>query len=219
MKGKTKISTKIAIMAVFLVSVCTVSLFAQETAAIEEDTREKPNSIFSSDDGITLSGYGAPVVKYTKTGDMYGWMVGGRGGLIINENWVIGGAGYGLVYPTKRREVAGSYTGDKPNLHMGYGGAMLEYYFFPKSVVHLSAGVVVGAGGLGVVADNEDYERGGDAFFVVEPEVNLFVNLTRFARIGVGGSYRYVHGVGTEGLSDSDFRGFSGQVICAFGWF
>ncbi|MCP4133394.1 MAG: hypothetical protein GY754_20670 [bacterium] len=209
------------ITAVFFMCTMAAALWAQEEGAVE-DTREKPSTIFN-DEEYTFSGYGAPVVRFSKIGEQYAWLAGGRGGLIINENLVLGAGCYGIAYPTKRREiVAGGYTGDKPNMYMGYGGALIEYYFFPKSLFHLQAGVLVGGGGIVFAEDNandDSLKHTADGFFVVEPEVNLFVNVTRFARIGVGGSYRYVNGVDSDGLSNSDIRGFSASVMFAFGWF
>ncbi len=181
-----------------------------------------PHTLIGNKD-VTLSGYGAPVYKFSPVGETYGHFVGGRGGLIIDDIFVIGGGGYGLVYPDEREKFSGeTYTGTEPYVHMGYGGGILELHFFPKSLIHISAGVLVGAGGITFDSNNEDSgnnNRQGDTFFVTEPEVNLFVNVTRFFRIGIGASYRYVYGINSEEISDSDFRGPAAQVMFAFGWF
>jgi hypothetical protein len=67
--------------------------------------------------------------------------------------------------------------------------------------------------------DDNEHHSSADKFFVVEPEVNIFVNLARFCRVGIGGSYRYVNGLDNEIYKDKHFSGANVKVIAAFGWF
>jgi len=99
----------------------------------------------------------------------------------------------------------------------------LEYHFFPKSLIHFSIGTLVAGGGIGYLTGNgHDYNqnlKGISNAFILEPEVTMFINVTRFFRIGIGGTYRFITGIKTRGVSDRDFRGFSGSLMFAFGWF
>jgi hypothetical protein len=203
-----------------------LALFAQEgeVKKIKPEKKDNPPQTLFRGKSINLSGYGAPVYKFSPAGETYSHFVGGRGGLIINDIFVIGGGGYGLVYPDRRDKLSGeTYTGTEPYVHMGYGGGLLELHIYPKSLIHLSAGVLIGAGGITFDSskpeDSDDNQRHGDSFFVAEPELNLYVNVTRFLRIGIGASYRFVNGINSDELSDSDFRGPTAQVMFAFGWF
>ena len=172
---------------------------------------------------ISLSGYIAPVVRFSKMGDSYATLVGGRGGLIINDNFVLGGCGMALVHPRDRSDFSGkTYSGNYDKVDFAYGGGMAEYYFTPKSLFGFSVGTTIGGGGLTFHSRKEAYdddEYGSDVFFVAEPELNVFVNITKFCRIGAGISYRYIRGIGVDEYDDKDFRGPSVGIIFAFGWF
>jgi hypothetical protein len=214
------------LFAIAFILAASLALFAREGEAKKAKPEKKdnpPKTLINYRD-ISLSGYGAPVYKFSPVGETYGHFVGGRGGLIIDDVFVIGGGGYGLVYPDRREKFSGeTYSGTEPYVHMGYGGGLLELHVFPKSLFHISAGVLIGAGGISFDSEledeSDDRKRHGDSFFVAEPEVSIYVNITRFLRIGIGASYRYVNGINSDELSDSDFRGPTAQVMFAFGWF
>lgn len=183
-----------------------------------------PETLFGGKD-ISITGYGAPLYRFSRAGEAWGSFAGGRGGFIINDQLVIGVQGVGLVYPQKRDDVSGDpYGGIRPYVGMGYGGGLIEYYLSPKKLFHVSLGAMIGGGNISFHERmNNDNDRNvsmrRDGFFIAEPEVNLFVNVARFCRIGIGVSYRYVRGIGSYELSDRDFRGPAGSVILAFGWF
>ncbi len=174
-----------------------------------------------------FSFYGGIYTRYSKIGDANACLVGGRGGIIINDNFVLGLGGMGLSYPTNRDKLSGTdYTGTLNRVGFGYGGFLAEYYFNPKDLIVFSAGTLIGGGGLSFYEkmdhnnnNNQDNRNDGDRFFVAEPEINVFINLTRFCRIGIGASYRYVAGINSDEFSDKDFRGPSASVMAQLGWF
>jgi len=190
----------------------------KEVGKLKEDTQTLLKMA-----NLSLSGYGAPLVRFSKMGDSYSTLVGGRGGLIINDNFVLGGSGMALAHPRDRSDFSGkTYFGNYDRVDFAYGGGLIEYYFTPKSLFGFSAGTTIGGGGLTFHSKKEAYdedEYGSDVFFVAEPEVNVFVNITKFCRIGAGISYRYVKGIGVDEFDDKDFRGPSIGIIVAFGWF
>ena len=55
---------------------------------LEETKAEKPK---------TSGGFGGPVLKITRINDVFGLMVGGRGGWIYKHTYAIGGGLYGLL--------------------------------------------------------------------------------------------------------------------------
>jgi hypothetical protein len=57
------------------------------------------------------------------------------------------------------------------------------------------------------------------AFFVVEPGLEVEVNITRFFKIGIGASYRLVRESDLSTVSDNDLSGFSGGLSLKFGKF
>jgi hypothetical protein len=178
--------------------------------------------LITSLSGLKYSGYGGPVVSFGRAGDSFGTYVGGKGGLIINRQYVFGGGGFGLTYPDTREDITGiPYTGDKPMLHMGYGGVMFEYIFSPSTLLHATVGTLIGAGGIGVSnnSDNTDEENRSDSFFVLEPDINLSLNVTWFFKLSVGISYRYTNGINAYEFNDSKFSGFNARFTLSFGVF
>ncbi len=151
--------------------------------------------------GIKFSGFGAPIAKMSQFHDQWKVLVGGAGGVLINDNIGIGLAGYGLAGTFDKE-----YNGTTNDIGMGYGGLLLQYYFFPENLFSLEIGSLIGAGGAGYESGNgEDENDNAHGFFLVEPEINLFWNATEFLRIGIGGSYRYTIGANIDGMSDSDY--------------
>ena len=113
-------------------------------------------------------------------------------------------------------ESEATFEGTEKKIGFGYGGFMAEYYFFPKNLAFFSLGCLVGGGGIGDFAGRYEDEN---VFFIVEPEANVYLNVTRFFRLGAGVSYRYTNGVDLDGFDDEDMRGLSGSLIFDFGGF
>ncbi len=215
-----------------ILSICffAVSLYAEEgednQVVNKEREREMPDTLLQIGD-MTHSGYGAPLVRFTRIKAEPSVMVGGQGGWIINDQFVIGIGGCGLATMHKKSEILDETDPEDLRFSMGYGGGILEYYFFPKKIIHFSVGTLIGAGGYAFHEknrhddDDDDFEDNSEseAFFVLEPAVNMYLNITRFCRFGVGGTYRYVKGMDKFGLKDRDFSDFSGQLMVQFGWF
>ncbi len=174
------------------------------------------------------SGYGAPLVRLSPIDGKNSILVGGQGGWIIDDRFVLGIGGCGLVTRHEKENLDIEPKVDTLYLQMGYGGLFLEYYLFPQNIFQIAFGILIGAGGYALTENlgdkndkDEDYENAdhSEAFFLAEPQINLYVNITRFLRIGIGATYRFVYGINNYGYSDSDFRNFSGQIVLAFGWF
>jgi hypothetical protein len=174
-------------------------------------------------------GYLAPVLKITQLGtNDVGYFFGLRTGFIMNHYFSLGVAANILFNPLDRSRIGGyDYTttrGTDSVVNMGYGGILLEYYIFPKSVVHVSIGVLIGGGAV-VFQDGNYWQyhkfnpQTLNGFFTLEPEVNVFINITRFFRIGVGATYRYVNGIKDPHVTDAAFSGFGGQLMLQLGWF
>jgi hypothetical protein len=199
---------------------------AQDTEKPDKPKREVDTLFKYKRSDFYISGYGAFTGSYARIKGQDAFLPGFRAGVIL-DNFVLGFSGAGLAHPNKRTEFGDkSYTDNKDYVNFGYGGGMIEYYFFPKRLVHLSIGTTIGGGGLSFSShkDNDDdddneHHSTADKFFVVEPEANIFVNITRFCRVGIGGSYRYIKGLDNETYKDKHFSGPNVKVIAAFGWF
>ena len=169
---------------------------------------------------ITNGGFGGPVIKYTQIKNEPAVLIGGRGGWIINHTFVIGGGGYGLA-----NQIEGDNFIDfsKPYINFGYGGLELEYIIQSDQIVHFSVYTLIGAGGVNY-RDNmhsswDNWDYNSDEFFVLEPALNVEVNITSFFRINAGANYRYISGVNYDNLKNEDLAGFSGVLTLKFGSF
>lgn len=188
--------------------------FTNYGSAIRLAPREKEDETLISGK-LDFGFYGAPIIKFTKINDEFAVLCGGRGGLLINHRFLVGGGGYGLVNEIPVNNI---WPNNDYLLEFGYGGLVLEYILAPRKLVHLSVYTLIGAGS--VCFQDRWYEPWDhDAFFVAEPGLDLMMNITRCFRIGVGGSYRYISGINLGGLSNEDISGPSAVLTFKFGRF
>jgi hypothetical protein len=150
--------------------------------------------------------------------------MGARGGWLINHRLTIGLAGSGFItdkqYNLLTYEDAVSLTG-------GYGGLFLEVVILPFSPVHITIPLIIGAGGVAYTRsawwDDDDYHGNytiaSDAYFVIEPGIEIEINLIKFMRFGIGGSYRHTSQVALLESSSTMLRGFNGHFTLKFGAF
>jgi len=178
--------------------------------------------------GIEHGGYIAFVNQTSKINGKWADLVGGKGAWIINHSYAVGAGGYGLTYPRDREKITGKqYDGDDTHLGLGFGGLFFENYLWPDSIFTLSTGIMIGAGGVGFYnsadSEDEDYKstnsNTAEPFFIAIPEINLYLNVTEYVRIGAGLSYRIVNGINQDGFSDKDFNGLSFSLVIAAGFF
>jgi hypothetical protein len=102
---------------------------------------------------------------------------------------------------------------------MGYGGLELGYVHRPDELVHVSLGLLIGAGGLVWNPDGQSGNQADDAFFIAEPELDVVLNATRVFRVALGVSYRLTQGVELFDLRDADLSGLAAVVALKFGSF
>jgi len=161
---------------------------------------------------IDHGGYGAFLVKPTSIHGSAGVLTGGRGAWIIDHTIYLGGGGIGLASDVN--------TAPDSLLDFGYGGIMAGYIHNSNEVVHLKGGVMFAAGSAGQHHTRfDDGEEDAVDFYVLEPEVNVQVNVTEHFRVMTGISYRLLTDFSHLGISDGDLRGFSGTLALQFGAF
>ena len=212
-------------IAVCVLALITTPLLAQEQT---NTTNQEIKTLFgNANKERSNGGYGGFSTAYTNMGGKDAIMFGGQGGWIIDHSLVIGGAGYGFM--TERfydNELSDNYM-----LAGGYGGLMLEFIIAPQSPIHLSIPLVIGAGGVSYTKNSHDYDyhhwsEDSQAFFVIEPGVELELNIVNFMRIAAGAKYRYTSDVelnyfdsGLPIVDKGDLRGFSTHITLKFGKF
>lgn len=157
---------------------------AQPAPGTSPATEYVPRNAFTNDGELVNRQFfhgvlAAPVMKFSTVNEQFGLLGGGRLGWILNHNYTIGVGGYGLFNDIEANELD---SGATPDLTMRYGGVEFEYVIEPQEIVHFSVYTLVGMGN--VEFDYADVD-GDDNYFVVEPAVNILLNVTEFFRVGL----------------------------------
>ena len=198
---------------------------AQET----QKSNDEMNTVFGKGGKVKLGWFIGIDPGYTQFDKRDVWLGGMSLGMIINHNFTIGLTGRGWtnhesLYFENIADSAGYLEG-------GYGGLLLEYTLFPKSVVHVTFPVMIGAGGASYVTKGQNQDWTGDhndnnctsldsdGFFVCEPGVRAEVNIFKFMRLNAGVSYRYVGGLQLVNTSSDMMNNFTATVGLKFGKF
>lgn len=174
----------------------------------------------------SVGGYGAISMQYTELEDRDAFVFGAKGGILLGHLVTMGLGGSGFFNDVHYDAT----TGMDISLAGGYGGFFFEPVLMPKFPVHVSFPILIGAGGVAVVSvkDEEEWNdnfksEASDAFMVIEPGVEIELNITRFFRFCIGGYYRYTSDVDIEdpqfSVPSGILKGFSGGVTFKFGRF
>ena len=187
------------------------------------------------DKGIYESGgFGAPVLAFTTLNGEPAILKGGRGGWIINNMIVIGGGGYSTISRHTSSGISHTYGGKtfEPNIRLNYGGLELEFISNPNRIVHTSFYLLIGGGDIRLEAPTLEFplstskpDYKSDEFFILDPRINVEINLVSWFRVNAGIGYRAVFGVDYQPFDDiasignSDIGGFTAMMTFKFGKF
>ena len=191
--------------------ILTLILFVAIPFALNAQER----TLFKGEGEVESGFYCRPVLLKVTAIDGEAAAFGGIGGTwIIGHRVTLGLSGYWLSTDLEK-----TVSGTIHDIGMDYGGFELGYVFLHESPVHFTVHTLVGAGNVSI----ENTITGGsvdDDYFVVEPNIDLELNIATWFRVCGGVSYRFVEGVrGVTGISDMDLSGLSGTIFLKFGWF
>lgn len=211
-------------LSIVALALATISI-AQDTTGIR--------TLLGGNDKIAHGGWGAPTTHYTRIMDQDALLVGGRGGWLIDHRVTIGLAAQGLTTPVYNEayDTFLFHNGELPQrksiLNMGYGGLLIEPIIAYKSPVHISLPIIIGAGGIGYQyysslppePNHLSYDDHAQAFFVVEPGIDLEMNIIPLVRLGLGASYRYTSDINLPETEKDALHGFNAGVSVKIGKF
>jgi len=172
----------------------------------------------------SVGGYGALTMQYSQINNRDAFVFGARGGVLMGHMVAMGLSINGFFNDKHYDAING-------NTHLagGYGGFFFEPIIFPTYPVHVSFPVLIGGGGIGVMDshesswDNHFNSEASDAFMVIEPGIEVEMNITKFFRFCIGAHYRYTTDVQIDNpdydVSEDILRGFMGGVTFKFGRF
>ncbi len=166
------------------------------TAAQEE---KEPQYIFGKNTKWQASGFGAPIVGFTSIYDKFAVIKGGGGALLINQTFYIGGYGMGLSTEHFRDDLSEVTAIDKPRLNIGHGGFWLGYIHNSHKLMHWAISTKVGWGEISITDDyldeDPDLRKGRDFISVVNPQIELELNITRWFKMNLGAGYNFTFGI------------------------
>jgi hypothetical protein len=113
------------------------------------------------------------------------------------------------------------------NLEMGYAGLFLEPSILPKLPIHFSFPILIGAGSAvyyDEAAQNMDEHNGfvtvdNDVFYIIEPGVEMELNMTKHTRLSLGVKYRYITDLNIVNTKADAFNGLYYGLTLKFGKF
>jgi len=157
----------------------------------------------------------SPAVGITQMDGFNSLLLNLRGGLSINDKFLIGG-----YFKTSMNDIR-PQSETVPNVYMDYWtvGGFTEYTLLSKKVIHVTFPLYIGYGE--VEMDNESGFTGlGEANFLeIEPAALLEVNLHKYVRFNVGVGYRIVSQMNYRNFNQSDISGLTGCIGLKFGLF
>ena len=167
----------------------------------------------------------APEFSWSQIDNRDAFIGGMSGGIIVNHEFSIGLAAYGIMNPQNFKYSGIIDTADV-YLYGGYGGLKLEYRLFPLNTINLAFPVLIGGGGVTYSTwgpDNwhgdEDDAYAWDSFFIIEPGVMAGINILKFMRLDVGVSYRYAPAIDLPETDSDLMNGFNANISLKFGRF
>lgn len=170
------------------------------------------NEFFRS--GCNISGSGGPGISVFPLSGSAAVLAGGQGGMVISDNFIVGGGGYGLVNKVSPK----LSNGNEGTYSLGYGGFLLGYAFPGDKIVHPHLSVLMGWGGVEV--RNTDLQKvNRQEFFILNPRAGIELNITAFLRVIISAEYRWITDFNNQESVSDDIKGPGGNITLWFGYF
>ncbi len=157
--------------------------------------------------------------------------LGGRIGVGVGHRIAFGLAGHGLANPQRNpyyntyRAEAGGNVPDDLAFRTGYGGLFVEPILADHRVLHVSFPITVGAGSAAYgyrTSSGRYYQTirtDAQAFFFVEPSVEVELNILQALRLSLGGAYLYTSDIDLPATDPDVLRRFMLRVTLKAGQF
>src|SRR5512133_1925045 len=156
----------------------TILILLSSVATAQENDSE--HTLFSSD--VKISETWTPEVKINSIQGDVGTLIGFYGGAVFNRSVLLG--------------ISGGVNLSHPRVNYGYFGVVGQYIYRPANLWHCSGQILLASG------STKDYENpksglldnfwniSGTSFYLIEPGINLELNLSKRLTLLMGISYR-----------------------------
>jgi hypothetical protein len=210
MKTRTK-NQKLNLNGMIFVLVAILMFPSTAVFAQEQDTIQ---TLFRST--VKVSEIWTPEVKINSIQGDIGTLIGFYGGALINRSFLLG--------------ISGGVNLGHPRVNYGYFGGIVQFIYKPETLLHFSGQLLLAYG------STKDYENpksglldnfwniSGTHFFVMEPGINLEMNLSNRLTLVAGVSYRYVSGLNENSenvsithVTNKDLSGLNFNIGLKFG--
>jgi hypothetical protein len=186
-----------------------------QSGLVAAQDQDSTQTLFKS--SVKVSELWTPEVKINSIQGDVGTLIGFYGGAVIDRIFLIG--------------IAGGANLSHPRVNYGYFGGIGQYIYKPTNLWHFSAQLLAA---YGSAKDYEDPPKSGlldnfmnvsgAGFFLMEPGMNLELNLSKKLTLVGGISYRFVMGMdeNSENLSithvtNEDMSGVNFNIGLKFG--
>lgn len=199
---------KILFSTLILTALASVSQAQDSTSVSDPD---EISTLFSND--ISYGGFGSYMMEFSLIDEEIGVLNGGGGGVLMNRRFFLGG--FGL----SSNDLTLTSVEEYDRVQFGYGGVWMGYYFFPESAVHVGLDAKLGWGAVNYSERGWRGSRVTDAVYVVNPSLQIGMNVTQWFKMNVGAGYRWVSGTAPGYLSSNKLSQPNVNVSFNFGWF
>jgi hypothetical protein len=209
---KTKIKNQNSNVSGLVFALVATLMFTATVATAQQQDSTK--TLFKST--VKVSELWVPEVKLNSIQEDIGTLIGFYGGALINRTFLVG--------------IAGGVNLGHPRVNYGYFGGIGQFILKPENLLHFSGQLVLAYG------STKDYENpksglldnfwniSGAHFFMMEPGLNLELNLSKKLTLVTGVSYRYVSGlnendenVSITHVTNKDLSGLNFNIGLKFG--
>lgn len=197
----------IRILIVFAIISISIKAFAQ--------AEESDSSDYMLNDSISFSGFIAPTFSFSRIEGKVGMTLGGSGGILISNHFLVGGYGKAL---SSRHSLSRGINIDK-ELDLSHGGIWIGYVLFPDKRFYAIFSCEGGWGGLSLIPAGEKYPKKEDfdKIMVITPITEINFKLSPMFNMGIGTNYQLVFNTDIDQYDDSDFSGLGLYISLKIG--
>lgn len=197
-------------------------VFCFPAAIVAQNGEGEPTYLFQNAN-LRVSGAGGLLIDIGPVADQSSGFVGGGGGVLFNDQVLVGIFGMGMANEGIESFFPVNNTERLAFLSFGYGGAMVTYSPWANRVVHP---IVSGRAGWGWASweldTDENFDPSEEVLYednvtILHLEAGAEVNLLPWMKLQVLGGYRYADGLELPRISSSDLRGAYGGLRVMFG--